>query len=69
MEWGGGEEGGHKEKRNQIIEITSSNMADGDVSNTHTSSIPVNIALKINQNATFFNTLLEIILVKNLHLF
>ena len=44
-------------------------MADGDVNNTRTSSIPVNIALKINQNATFFNTLLEIILVKNLHLF
>ena len=28
-------------------------MSDGDVNDTHSSSIPVNITLKINQNATW----------------
>ena len=55
-------------QRNWIIDTTYEymKMADGKVSNTCSSSIPVNIAVKTNQNATFFHTLPEILPVENL---
>ena len=40
---------------------------DGEVNNTRSPNIPLNIASKTNQNATVSNTLPEIMLVKNLN--
>ena len=54
-------------QRNWMNKISENiRLADWDVSNTRSSSIPLNITIKTNKNTIFFNTLPEVLPVENL---
>ena len=54
-------------QRNWMKKISENiRLADWDVSNTRSSSIPLNITIKTNKNTIFFNTLPEVLPVENL---